>query len=236
MIVDFAGRVGRCVAVAALVWLAGIAPALAQASRPASTPSRPTPARPAAPAKTGECAALPGGKAPVEKIAALTTALSPRDLDLVYFGKPLAELTEDDFRLIGELSQRCGTGAGILPEDKRQRFQEVVREAQQVRRATLDKVKRQMTDIVALPIARDKLTRLNGLQDNLTLLEPVLTRGDVQTTATWIARQMQTVYDAAPKAASAVPAVEQRPMAVAATPPAGPASTGRPRSRSADVE
>lgn len=166
----------------------------------------------------------------------LATALSPRDLDLVYFGKPLAELTEEDFRLIGELSQRCGAGAGILPEDKRQRFQEVVREAQQVRRATLDKVKRQMTDIVALPIARDKLVRLNGLQDNLTLLEPVLTRGDVQTTATWIARQMQTVYDSAPKAASAAPTVEQRPTAVAATPPPGPVSTGRPRSRSADVE
>ena len=236
MIVDFVGRAGRYVVFAAVVWLAGIAPVLAQASRPASTPARPTAARPAAPARTGECAALPGGKAPVEKIAALTTALSPRDLDLVYFGKPLAELTDEDFRLIGELSQRCGAGAGILPEDKRQRFQEVIREAQQIRRATLDKVKRQMSDIVALPIARDKLTRLNGLQDNLTLLEPVLTRGDVQTTATWIARQMQTVYDAAPKAASAPPLAEQRPTAVAATPPAEAVPAGRRRSRSADVE
>ena len=81
-----------------------------------------------------------------------------------------------------------------------------------------------------------KLMRLNGLQDNLTLLEAVLTRGDVQTTATWIARQMQTVYDAAPKAASIAPVVEQRPTVTAATPPAEPVPAGRPRSRSADVE
>ena len=235
MVVEVVGGFVRCVAISALAWLVGATPALAQASRPSSTSARPAPARPAAPAKTGECAQLPGGRAPVEKIAALATALSPRDLDHVYFGKPLAELSDDDFRLIGELSQRCGAGAGILPADKLERFEAVIREAQQVRRATLDQVKRQMTDISALPVARDKLLRLNGLQDNLTLLEPGLTRGDVQTTATWIARQMQTVYDAAPKVPDATAVVEQRPAAMVG-PPAEVATTGRPRSRSIDVE
>ena len=235
MVGEFAGGFGRSFVAATLVWLVGVAPAFAQASRPSSTPSRPAAARPAAPAKTGECAQLPGGRAPVEKIAALATALSPRDLDLVYFGKPLADITDEDFKLIGELSQRCGTGAGILPADKLPRFEAVVREAQQTRRATLDKVKRQMTDITALPIARDKLLRLNGLQDNLTLLEPVLTRGDVQTTATWIARQMQTLYDAAPKATDDSPAIAQSPDVVAAR-PAEEAIGRRPRNRSVDQD
>ncbi len=236
MIVEFAGGFARSAVVIVLAWLVGTAPALAQASRPSST-TQPASAqgRPAAAAKTGECAQLPGGRAPVEKIAGLATALSPRDLDLVYFGKPLAELSDDDFLLIGELSKRCGTGAGILPADKLERFEAVVREAQQVRRATLDKVKRQMTDISALPVARDKLLRLNGLQDNLAQLEPVLTRGDVQTTATWIARQMQTVYDAAPRVTDAASVVEQRPAAMSG-PPAEVATTGRPRSRSIDAE
>lgn len=235
MVVEISGGFVRYIAIAAAGWLVGATPALAQAPRPSSTSAPPAAARPAAPAKTGECARLPGGRAPVEKIAALATALSPRDLDLVYFGKPLAELSDDDFRLISELSPRCGTGAGILPADKLERFEAVVREAQQVRRATLDRVKRQMTDISALPVAREKLLRLNGLQDNLTLLEPILTRGDVQTTATWIARQMQAVYDAAPKVADADPVVEKPPVASAAPPVPGPAA-GRARNRSVDQD
>lgn len=237
MVVEFAGGFARCAVAIALAWLVGTAPALAQASRPSSTSARPPSAqgRPGTPAKTGECAQLPGGRAPAEKIAGLTTALSPRDLDLVYFGKPLAELTEEDFRLIGELSQRCGTGTGILPADKLQRFEAVVREAQQVRRATLDKVKRQMTDITALPVAREKLIRLNGLQDNLTLLESVLTRGDVQTTATWIARQMQTVYDGAPKVTDGAPVAGQ-PASATAAPSAEAIVNRRPRNRSVDED
>jgi len=178
-----AGAIGF---VALVVVLADIGGALAQATRTPAT-------------RTGECAQLPGGRAPVLKIATLTSGLSPRDLDLVYFGKPLAELTDEDFTQIADLSKRCGAGEGILPEDKQQAFQAIVRDAQQLRRASLDKIQRQMTDIQHLPVARDKLTRLNGLSENLPLLEPTMTRGDIKYAADWIARQMQAVYDSTPK-------------------------------------
>jgi hypothetical protein len=211
----FAGSAVLAVLLAALV---GIGTALAQAApqRPATRPTA------SAPARTGECAQLPGGRAPALKIASLTTGLSPRDLDLVYFGKPLAELTDEDFAQIAELSKRCGTGEGILPEDKQQAFQHVVQEAQKLRRVALDKVKRQMSDITGLPVAREKLIRLNGLSENLPLLEPTLTRGDVQYTATWISRQMQSVYDAKPKseATSTRPAPLPQIQATASPTPA----------------
>ncbi len=215
-----------CGALAMLfAWLIGVEPASAQGG--AQRPPRPSVA---APARTGECAALPGGRAPVQKIAALTTGLSPRDLDLVYFGKPLAELDDEDFQQIAELSKRCSQGADILPEDKQQPFQQIVREAQQMRQNALDKVKRQMSDIKALPVARDKLIRLNGLSENLTLLEPVLTRGDLKYTATWIAQQMQTVYDGAPKAAAQAAIVPAQAKPQAAVPAAAPSlALGRKR-------
>ena len=201
-----------------LAWTIGAVPAFAQgAQRPAS----PAAARPSTPARTGECAALPGGRAPVQKIAALTTGLSPRDLDLVYFGKPLAELTDEDFSEIAALSKRCGAGSDIVPEDKQPAFQQIVRDAQKLRRTALEKVKRQMTDITTLPIARDKLTRLNQLSENLSLLEPLLTRGDLKYTATWIAQQMQGVYDGTPKGDATA---TRPPPAASAQPTAAPAA------------
>ena len=230
----------RVAALAALLAMAIAAgPALAQASaqKPARLPTSRSSA--SAPARTGECAQLPGGRAPVQKIAALTTALSPRDLDLVYFGKPLADLTDADFEQIAALSKRCGQGEGILPADKQEAFERIIREAQQARRVTLDKIKRQMAEITALPVARDKLTRLNGLTENLPLLEPALTRGDVQYTATWIARQMQVVYDAAPKGdlvAASAPAPNRPAAAASSDEAAVDAAGGRVRSRGGEDE
>jgi hypothetical protein len=192
-------RAARALGFAALLaLLADIGPVLAQAA-----------ARPPAAGRASECAQLPGGRAPVLKIAGLATGLSPRDLDLVYFGKALAELSDEDFVQIATLSKRCGTGEGILPEEKQQAFQSVVQAAQQIRRTSLDKVKRQMTDITAMPVARDKLLRLNGMSESLPLLEATLTKGDVKSTADWIAKQMQAVYDATPKGE----ATSTKPMA-----------------------
>lgn len=192
--------IGRAAFAVLVVWVLGAAPALAQATppRPVRTPAATRPAA-SAPARTGECAQLPGGRAPVRKIADLTTALSPRDLDLVYFGKPLADLTDADFEQIAVLSKRCGQGEDILPPEKLEKFEIIVREAQRARQATLDKIMHQMTDIAALPVVRDRLIRLNGLSESLPLLEPSLTRGDLKYAASWISKQTQTLYDAAPK-------------------------------------
>ena len=205
----------------------GFAALIVVSAEPAPSLAQPR-ATTSAPAKTGECAQLPGGRAPVLKIVNLTAGLSPRDLDLVYFGKPLAELTDEDFTQIAELSKRCGAGEGILPEDKQQAFRSVIQAAQQIRRTALDKVKRQMTEIQTLPVARDKIDRLNMLSDNLPLLEPTLTRGDLKYTASWITRHMQEVYDKAPKA-PAVPKASVQPLRAASLAPGdAPAGSARP--------
>src|SRR5690348_9130918 len=87
------------------VWFGGviIGSALAQAPvpvRPQSPPPIPPPA-------TGECALLPGGNAPVNRIAELAQPLSPRSLDLTYFNKRLADLTDQDFDRIAEIATKC---------------------------------------------------------------------------------------------------------------------------------
>src|SRR6185369_9480848 len=97
----------------ALALLLLVAPAAMAQSPPAAKPPSPggPPPRPnAQPPKVGDCALLPGGRAPVAQIADLTTPLSPRSLDATYFGKRLADLSRSDFERIAELSQRCGPG------------------------------------------------------------------------------------------------------------------------------
>jgi hypothetical protein len=199
----------RLTAAAFALFLISECPAWAQAPR-SQPASRPAAADGATSGRTGECAQLPGGRAPVEKIAGLS-GMSPRDLDLAYFGKPLADLSDEDFERIGHLSRDCGAGAGILAADTLKSFEAVVRAAQQNRRTLLEGIKKQMVEITAMPVARDKLIRLNELSDQLIALERILPRGDIKATVTWIAKQNQALYDAAPKPSLATTAQAAAP-------------------------
>ena len=59
--------------------------------------------------RLADCENVPGGNAPINRIARLTDGLSVRNLDLTYFGKTLEELTAEDFRYLEELWPVCGT-------------------------------------------------------------------------------------------------------------------------------
>lgn len=217
---------GRIAIAAVLIAAMAAGSALAQAPKP--------PGRAAAAPVEGECAVLPGGKAPAAKIADVKGALAPRDLDLVYFGKPLAELQVEDFERIAELSPKCGVRDGVLTPEKLKSFEAAIRASQQIRRTALDTVERQKKEIAALPAGRERLLRLNALSDRMTQLESELTRSDVDTTVKWIVRQTQAVYDARPKSEATLavvpvardpaPVVEARPVA---PPPAGGRVPGR---------
>jgi len=194
---------------------------------PAALAQRPpAPGQPAAPGgrgapppPTGECLRLTG-QAPVGRIAELQGKLEPRALGLSYFGKTLADLTPGDYAMIGELSGRC-PGAGAIPADKMANFVAVIEEAQGARAATLSKLGKTRDEITKMPPGRDKLMRLNELTGSLDSFEAQLTRGDLALISTWIQRQMQVIYDGAPK--GRLPDPRQGAGQVGAPPPADPA-------------
>jgi hypothetical protein len=182
---------------------------------PGLAPSAPVPPAPAASAanRKAECALLPGGKAPVAAIANLPTPLSPRSLDLVYFGKRLADLTAADFQRIAELSKRCGPGESILAQDKVQKLSDVVRESQKAREATIAWGKERIAEVEAMPAGRQRLMRLNDLWIELESHESDMVRADVDGFAVWIAQQQQAIYDAAPRWRPNRPAIVVMPIA-----------------------
>ncbi len=229
----------RILAAILLALLLGPTSAAAQTPPAGQSAQPPRPGAPA-PARTGECALLPGGKAPVAHIADLTTPLSPHSLDLVYFGKRLGELTPADFERIAELSKRCPPGDGMLADDKLQKLQAVVREAQKARNTSVSWAKQRMAEMAALPAGRERLTRLNQLWTELETHEGAMTREDVDGFAAWIAREQQALYDATS---------QPRPRPPASAPPGPPAEAhgaappaqarsgrGRPRTQGGEEE
>lgn len=164
---------------------------------------QPVPVRPQAPpppttAPFAECAQLPGGNAPVNKIAELAQPLSPRSLDLTYFNKRLADLTEEDFDRIAELATKCNRTQARAAVEKTKQLREIVRESQAVRRQALAKVDQGKVSLAKTQNAREKVEWLHNAWAELPLLADTITKTDLREYAGWIARSMQAVYDDAP--------------------------------------
>lgn len=180
-------------ALAFLLAITVAGPALAQQPapiRPQSPPARPPMA--------AECALLPGGNAPVNKIAELAQPLSPRSLDLTYFNKRLADLTEEDFERIAELATKCNRTQARAAVEKTQQLREVVRESQAVRRQALAKVDQGKASLARTQNPREKVEWLHNAWAELPRLAETITKTDLREYAGWIARSMQAVYDDAP--------------------------------------
>lgn len=178
---------------AALFGVIVCAPALAQQPAPVRQQAPQPP-----PASAAECARLPGGNAPVNKIAELNQPLSPRSLDLTYFNKRLADLTDEDFDRIADLATRCNRTQARAAAEKTKRLREIVRESQSVRVETLSKVESGKAALSKVKTSREKMEWLNDAWMGLPLLADTITKTDLREYAAWIARSLQSVYDGAP--------------------------------------
>jgi hypothetical protein len=196
-----------------------IALLLTAAASGASTAQTLSPSQAAAlslplPRANAECADLPGGNAPINKIAALTTPLSPRSLDLTYYRKRLADLTDEDFVRIHELSVKCGRTLSAAARGLTGRLREVVREAQEIRQGTLQWVDDTKVAAVSVPMGRERLIQLNQIWGDLSERANDMTRSDLRSFADWIILKTQEVYNAAPGFGPRPP-IETNPQAAA---------------------
>jgi flagellar biosynthesis/type III secretory pathway chaperone len=169
-----------------------------QAFAQQSAPLRPQPPAPPPAPKAGECALLPGGNAPVNRIADLAQPLSPRSLDLTYFNKRLADLTEEDFERIADIATKCNRTQARVAVEKTRQLRDVIRESQAVLRQTLNKVDQGKANLSRIKNPREKVEWLNNAWTELPLLADAITRTDLREYAGWIARSLQAVYDDAP--------------------------------------
>ncbi|EKE69507.1 hypothetical protein [Oceanibaculum indicum] len=109
-----------------------------------------------------QCARLPGGNAPVDRIARLSGQLSVNSLIFTYYGKPLAELTSSDFDEIEALTATCRGSAGDAMKEIRA-FRSKVEEANAARGKTLDWIEKSQVEIGRMKGGPTDLERLQEL-------------------------------------------------------------------------
>ncbi|GAB4187624.1 MAG: hypothetical protein OHK0024_28100 [Thalassobaculales bacterium] len=176
----------------ALLLLAALPPfAAAQAQRSAApAPARQTPA--------ADCARLPGGNAPIDRIAALQGRLSTRSLVLTYFGKPLWQLDDNDFDQIVTLSEACARGEAEVARARAERFRELVKEATATlrrSRAWLERAKRLVEDA---PEDREGLVLVQGIWVEMLNREEEMLPTDVKELSDAIIKKQNQIYATAP--------------------------------------
>ncbi|MDA1308030.1 MAG: hypothetical protein O2985_00340 [Proteobacteria bacterium] len=92
-----------------------------------------------------DCQPLAGATAPIQRLARLDGAMSVRNLELTYFGKPLHALTEYDFALLKILKPFCEDTPVAIDEAIFDKLEQKVAEA----RATRDKTIQWIAEVTA---------------------------------------------------------------------------------------
>ncbi|MFN3460256.1 MAG: hypothetical protein ACK4ZN_04510 [Oceanibaculum sp.] len=142
-----------------------------------------------------QCARLPGGNAPVERIARLSGQLSINSLTFTYFGKPLSDLTAADFDEIEALTATCRGSAGDAMKEIRA-FRAKVQEANAARRATVNWVEQSQVEIGRMKGGAADLQRLQELWVEMLARSEEMLPGDRAPLARAIVLKQDEIYKA----------------------------------------
>jgi hypothetical protein len=145
-----------------------------------------------------DCQRLPGGNAPVQRIAQLTTPLAVRSLELTYYGKRLADLAETDFDQLLLAYPMCNQTTDRNADTTMQRFRAVVQVAQRTRRDTADWIERMKFEAGGLAPTREGIIRLTTMWYEMEMKSPDLMPADSEDLATFLAARMNELYARAP--------------------------------------
>ena len=175
--------------VAGLVLLAALAapPAAAQAPTP---PARGNAAAPA----NEDCAKLPGGKAPVQRMARLQGGMSVRNLEMRYFGKPLYALTDADIAYLRTLWPECGTFDATVAEEIANKLESLITDAKAARQKSLDWIAKTEKDIAKLQPSDESIRKIHDLWQEMLNREFEMLPGDLQYLAKKLSEKRDALY------------------------------------------
>ena len=145
-----------------------------------------------------DCQRLPGGNAPVQRIAQLSTPLAVRSLELTYFGKRLADLTEEDFDQLNQAYPMCNQTTDPNAGATMQHFRAVVLVAQKNRRETADWIEKMKFEAGGLAPTREGVIRITIMWYEMEMKSPDLMPVDARDLAAFLAGRMNELYARAP--------------------------------------
>jgi len=203
-------------------------PASAQVGTGSGGGGTTTPAAPAAAApaptkpsvRADDCTKLPGGNAPINRLARLDTGMSVRNLDLTYLGKPLFQFTAEDYEYLAALWPVCSTFDEETAPKVAKQLRNLVEDAKAVRQDSLDWIKQTEREAKALKPDQLGIEKIHDLWQQMLNHEFEMLQSDMAYIADVLTKRRDELYTA--------PQGQQRTLISPFDPgPAEPRSLGR---------
>jgi len=171
-----------------LLALLAAGPAAAQAAGAAGA------GKPAA--KAGGCGALPGGNAPISRLARLEGGISVRNLELTYFGKPLFKFEDSDYQSLESLWPSCGTFDAEAAPKVALRLKALIDDAKGVRQESLDWIKQIEAQAKALKPGQDSIEKIHDFWQQMLNREFQMTATDMTYISGVLSKRRDELYTA----------------------------------------
>lgn len=163
-------------------------PAAVQAQAPAAPGGR------GAAAANADCKKLPGGNAPVQRMARLQGGMSVRNLELTYFGKPLYALSDADIAYLNTLWPECGTYDATVADEIASKLRTLISDAKGARQDSLDWIASVEKDIATLKPGEEAIRKIHDLWQEMLNREFEMLPGDLQYLAKKLSDKREELY------------------------------------------
>lgn len=143
---------------------------------------------------SSDCERLPGGNAPIGRIARLQGGISVRNLELTYFGKPLHQFTDNDYETLKELWPICETFDESVAGRVARKMEAVIEDAKVARQASLDWISETERELGRLPPGPESIRRVHDLWQEMLNREFEMLASDLAYIAKQIAEKRDELY------------------------------------------
>ncbi|MDF1791956.1 MAG: hypothetical protein P1U88_08600 [Thalassobaculaceae bacterium] len=182
------GAVRPIGAVAATLALTVTLSGASLAQQPAA--QKPNPAT----ADNADCAKIPGGNAPLQRMARLQGGMSVRNLELTYFEMPLYALTPSDISYLRELWPQCGTFEADVADKIASKLSALISDAKGARQDSLDWISKVEADIAKLQPGDESIRKIHDLWQEMLNREFEMLQGDLQYLAKKLSEKRDALY------------------------------------------
>lgn len=142
-----------------------------------------------------ECSNLEGSTAPIQRLARLAGAMSVRNLDFTYFGKPLYALTAKEFAFLRILKPFCDGTPSELDELILDRLEEKVNEARDTRDKTVEWINEATAKMDAMAPSPEAIREVHNLWTEMENRRLEMLASDQSYFAKYLTERRNALYE-----------------------------------------
>lgn len=142
-----------------------------------------------------QCMAIPGGNAPINRLARMQTKMAVRNLEFTYFQKPLFQLTSEDFEKLKKLLPFCQDIPTDIANYKVDKLKELITEAQDARAKTLEWIGTVIADVKKMDSTPENIRQLHIYWTEMQNRQFEMTVSDLHHIADILDTKRQELYE-----------------------------------------